>query len=147
MISYRILPSDHEQINSLLSFFKLLEEKKHIGLVDLINDMPLGLTIIVEKVKKERSRQQEKYYRKWCNIFAKHCGLTPDEMHDEMLCRAYGSEDVETKFGIKRSPIKRSGQLTAKKYSELIDMLVMTAAEMGFAIPNPHDDWFQDDDG
>ena len=93
MISYQILPSDHEQINSLLSFFKLLEEKKHIGLVDLINDMPLGLTIVVEKVKKERSRQQEKYYRKWCSIFAKHCGLTPDEMHDEMLCRAYGSED------------------------------------------------------
>jgi hypothetical protein len=58
-------------------------------------------------------------------------------MHDEMLCLAYGSEEVETKFGIKRRPMKRSGQLTAKKYSELIHVLVMTAAEMGFAVPPP----------
>lgn len=137
MISFHILPCDHEQINNLLPLAKLLPDKLRDELLSLVGDMPLGLTITVEKIKKERSRQQEKYYRKWCNAFARHCGLTPDEMHDEMLCRAYGSEEVETKFGIKRRPMKRSGQLTAKKYSELIDVLVMTAAEMGFAVPPP----------
>jgi len=137
MISFHILPCDHEQINNLLPFAKLLPDKPRDELLSLVDDMPLGLTITVEKIKKERSRQQEKYYRKWCNAFARHCGLTPDEMHDEMLCLAYGSEEVETKFGIKRRPIKRSGQLTAKKYSELIHVLVMTAAEMGFAVPPP----------
>ncbi len=137
MISFHILPCDHEQINNLLPLAKLLPDKLRDELLSLVGDMPLGLTITVEKIKKERSRQQEKYYRKWCNAFARHCGLTPDEMHDEMLCRAYGSEEVETKFGIKRRPMKRSGQLTAKKYSELIHVLVMTAAEMGFAVPPP----------
>ncbi len=137
MISFHILPCDHEQINNLLPLAKLLPDKRRDELLSLVDDMPLGLTITVEKIKKERSRQQEKYYRKWCNAFARHCGLTPDEMHDEMLCLAYGSEEVETKFGIKRRPMKRSGQLTAKKYSELIDVLVMTAAEMGFAVPPP----------
>jgi hypothetical protein len=137
MISFYILPCDHEQINNLLPFAKLLPDKPRDELLSLVDDMPLGLTITVEKIKKERSRQQEKYYRKWCNAFARHCGLTPDEMHDEMLCLAYGSEEVETKFGIKRRPMKRSGQLTAKKYSELIHVLVMTAAEMGFAVPPP----------
>ena len=137
MISFHILPCDHEQINNLLPLAKLLPDKLRDELLSLVGDMPLGLTITVEKIKKERSRQQEKYYRKWCNAFARHCGLTPDEMHDEMLCLAYGSEEVETKFGIKRRPMKRSGQLTAKKYSELIDVLVMTAAEMGFAVPPP----------
>ena len=137
MISFHILPCDHEQINNLLPLAKLLPDKPRDELLSLVDDMPLGLTITVEKIKKERSRQQEKYYRKWCNAFARHCGLTPDEMHDEMLCLAYGSEEVETKFGIKRRPMKRSGQLTAKKYSELIDVLVMTAAEMGFAVPPP----------
>jgi len=137
MISFHILPCDHEQINNLLPFAKLLPDKPRNELLSLVDDMPLGLTITVEKIKKERSRQQEKYYRKWCNAFARHCGLTPDEMHDEMLCLAYGSEEVETKFGIKRRPMKRSGQLTAKKYSELIHVLVMTAAEMGFAVPPP----------
>ncbi len=137
MISFHILPCDHEQINNLLPLAKLLPDKPRDELLSLVDDMPLGLTITVEKIKKERSRQQEKYYRKWCNAFARHCGLTPDEMHDEMLCLAYGSEEVETKFGIKRRPMKRSGQLTAKKYSELIHVLVMTAAEMGFAVPPP----------
>jgi len=137
MISFHILPCDHEQINNLLPLAKLLPDKRRDELLSLVDEMPLGLTITVEKIKKERSRQQEKYYRKWCNAFARHCGLTPDEMHDEMLCRAYGSEEVETKFGIKRRPMKRSGQLTAKKYSELIHVLVMTAAEMGFAVPPP----------
>ena len=137
MISFHILPCDHEQINNLLPFAKLLPDKRRDELLSLVDDMPLGLTITVEKIKKERSRQQEKYYRKWCNAFARHCGLTPDEMHDEMLCLAYGSEEVETKFGIKRRPMKRSGQLTVKKYSELIHVLVMTAAEMGFAVPPP----------
>jgi hypothetical protein len=137
MISFHIFPCDHEQINNLLPLAKLLPDKPRDELLSLVDDMPLGLTITVEKIKKERSRQQEKYYRKWCNAFARHCGLTPDEMHDEMLCLAYGSEEVETKFGIKRRPIKRSGQLTAKKYSELIHVLVMTAAEMGFAVPPP----------
>ena len=137
MISFHIFPCDHEQINNLLPLAKLLPDKPRDELLSLVDDMPLGLTITVEKIKKERSRQQEKYYRKWCNAFARHCGLTPDEMHDEMLCRAYGSEEVETKFGIKRRPMKRSGQLTAKKYSELIHVLVMTAAEMGFAVPPP----------
>jgi hypothetical protein len=137
MISFHILPCDHEQINNLLPFAKLLPDKPRDELLSLVDDMPLGLTITVEKIKKERSRQQEKYYRKWCNAFARHCGLTPDEMHDEMLCLAYGSEEVETKFGIKRRPMKRSGQLTTKKYSELIHVLVMTAAEMGFAVPPP----------
>jgi len=136
MISFHIFPCDHE-INNLLPLAKLLPDKPRDELLSLVDDMPLGLTITVEKIKKERSRQQEKYYRKWCNAFARHCGLTPDEMHDEMLCLAYGSEEVETKFGIKRRPIKRSGQLTAKKYSELIHVLVMTAAEMGFAVPPP----------
>jgi|TARA_R100000656_G_scaffold65779_1_gene50068 hypothetical protein len=137
MISFHILPCDHEQINNLLPLAKLLPDKRRDELLSLVDEMPLGLTITVEKIKKERSRQQEKYYRKWCNAFARHCGLTPDEMHDEMLCLAYGSEEVETKFGIKRRPMKRSGQLTAKKYSELIHVLVMTAAEMGFAVPPP----------
>jgi len=137
MISFHIFPCDHEQINNLLPLAKLLPDKPRDELLSLVDDMPLGLTITVEKIKKERSRQQEKYYRKWCNAFARHCGLTPDEMHDEMLCLAYGSEEVETKFGIKRRPMKRSGQLTAKKYSELIHVLVMTAAEMGFAVPPP----------
>ena len=65
MISFHILPCDHEQINNLLPLAKLLPDKRRDELLSLVDEMPLGLTITVEKIKKERSRQQEKYYRKW----------------------------------------------------------------------------------
>ena len=63
--------------------------------------------------------------------------MTHDELHEELLCRSYGSEDISTKFGIIRRPIKRSRETTQSKYSELIDQLILTAAEMGFAVPDP----------
>ena len=44
----------------------------------------LGIVVELCSAKKERTRRQEKYYRKWCGEFAKHCGMTPDEMHEEM---------------------------------------------------------------
>ena len=66
--------------------------------------------------------------------------MTPDELHDELLCRAFGSEEISTKFGIKRRPLKRSGDTNRSKYSELIDILIMTAAEMGLAVPAPKEE-------
>ena len=106
-------------------------------LLTALADAPLGLEVEVYKRKASRSRPQENYYRKWQRNFADWCGLTPDEMHDELLCRAFGSEVYETKFGEKRRPLKRSGRTTIAEYSVLIETLILTAAEMGFAIPPP----------
>ena len=64
-------------------------------------------------------------------------GLTPDEMHNELLCQCYGSEEVDTKFGIVRRPVKRSNDATRGDYSELIETLCRVAAEMGFDVPPP----------
>ena len=95
----------------------------------------LGIVVELCSAKKERTRRQERYYRKWCGEFAKHCGMTPDEMHEEMLCSAFGSEEIETKFGIRRRPLKRSGDSSVGMYAELIDTLIMVAGEMGFVVP------------
>ena len=94
-----------------------------------------GLAIELGPMKKHRTNNQERYYRKWAGEFAKFCGMTPDELHEELLCKAFGSEEIFTKFGIRRSPLKRSGDTSRSNYSELIDTLVMTAAEMGFVVP------------
>ena len=95
-----------------------------------------GLTIALKPMRTKRSRPQEIYYRKWCGGFAKYCGLTPDEMHDELLCQCYGSEEVVTKFGIKKRPLKRSGDTSRGDYSDLIETLMRISAEMGYYIPD-----------
>tara|TARA_R100001510_G_C7655502_1_gene214697 strand:- start:241 stop:663 length:423 start_codon:yes stop_codon:yes gene_type:complete len=140
MISFNILPGDVEQINDLSRFLGGLSDPRKGEIAALLTDVPLGITVTISKTKQERSRQQERYYRKWSREFAKFCGMTPDELHDELLCRAFGSEEISTKFGIKRRPLKRSGDTNRSKYSELIDILIMTAAEMGFAVPAPKEE-------
>jgi len=97
-----------------------------------------SLTVIAEKTVYGRSRPQENYYRKWCRDFGEWAGLTPDEMHEEILRIAFGTEEVETKFGVKTRPAKRSGEVKREEYSLLIDHLTITAAKMGFAVPPPN---------
>jgi hypothetical protein len=64
--------------------------------------------------------------------------MTPDEMHEEMLCQTFGSEEVETKMGIRRRPIKRSSGTNTLTYSELIETLVRISSEYGFVVPLPN---------
>jgi hypothetical protein len=61
--------------------------------------------------------------------------MTPDEMHEEMLCMTFGSVEVETKFGMRRRPVTRSGETNTATYSRLIDNLINTAADMDFRVP------------
>jgi hypothetical protein len=63
--------------------------------------------------------------------------LTPDEMHEEMLCQCYGSEEVETKFGYRRRPLRRSNDASRGDYSELIETLCRLAAQLDFMVPPP----------
>jgi len=108
----------------------------YIKLTSMWNTMgDEGLMLTIKPPMRFKTRSQENYYRKWCGQFAKHCGLTPDEMHDELLCIAYGSEEVQTKFGLRRRPLKRSSSASVKEYSELVETLIRVAAEMGFAVP------------
>ena len=113
-------PAKQQEI--LAFFIKAISKKK-------------GLVIEIEEAKKSRSRQQERYYRKWCAEFAKHCGMFPDEMHEELLCRAFGSETVERKMGVVRRTHQRSGDVGVGDYARLIDVLISTAGELGFRVP------------
>lgn len=98
-----------------------------------------GIRVEVLADKKDRSRSQENYYRKWSRAFGSHCGLMPDEIHDELLCLAFGSTEIETKFGIRRRPSQRSADCTSSTYAELIEVLIRVSAEMGFRVPPPYE--------
>ena len=104
---------------------------------ELLSSAKDGIEVEIRPLKYGHTRQQDNYYRKWCRKFGDYCGMTPDEMHSEVLCTAYGSEEVHTKFGFMRRPLKRSGEAKRGDYSHLIDTLVRVSAEMGFDIPPP----------
>lgn len=104
-------------------------------MAESINTRKLYITL---SHKIPRSRSQEGYYRKWSRGFAEFCGMTPDEMHNEMLLQTFGTIEVETKFGWRKRPNKRSNNTTKQEFSSLIETLIRTAAEMGFDIPPAH---------
>ena len=106
---------------------------------DLIHQVKKkGIQICVDPLKTDRTRSQEKYYRKWIREFAKSTGNTPDELHDIMLGICFGRETVQTKFGVKQRPLLRSGDQTKETSGShlWLDATLRTAASAGFyAIP------------
>ena len=104
-------------------------------LVDVGKKAKLGVRVLIDPIVAERTRRQEGYYRKWAREFGRFCGMTPDEIHEELLCVTYGRVEVETKFGVRRRPQKRSGETNRISYSELIDTLIRVSSEMGFNVP------------
>ena len=122
----------------MISALCLTHEERADELKHLLHNNE-GIRIEVSGNKKNRSRSQENYYRKWSRAFGNHCGLMPDEIHDELLCLAFGSVEVETKFGIRRRPSQRSADCTSSTYAELIEVLIRVSAEMGFRVPPPYE--------
>jgi|TARA_R110000744_G_scaffold105335_1_gene201290 hypothetical protein len=108
---------------------------RSLDLMQLCNGASAGITLEMTPTKEWHTRSQQNYYRKWSREFSVWCGMTPDEMHEELLCRCYGSEEIETKMGMRRRPLQRSSEASKLNFSELIDTLVNTAGEMGFAVP------------
>jgi len=132
---------DKERLHKLLFFLSELLPTRVEDIRSAAADMSHGVTLEIKPHKTNRSRPQENYYRKWSREFGKHVGLTPNEMHDEILCIHFGNESIETPFGIKRRPVQRSNGSNKEEYAELINTLIRVASEMGYQIPEPrHDD-------
>jgi hypothetical protein len=93
------IPSWHQHsVAHVMLFLKKHYAKHYDTAKQLITESPDGIEVEIRSLRKSRSRQQENYYRKWCRAFAKHTGLTEGEMHEELLCICYGSENTDTMF-------------------------------------------------
>jgi len=124
-----------ERLINLFSYFSNMFPDAASDLVSVNKSAPEGITIEITPMKISRTRPQENYYRKYCAEFGRYCGMTPDEMHEELLCETYGSTEHATKFGIRRRPAKRSHSASKQDYSQLIETLCRVAAEMGYYVP------------
>ena len=135
-MSVRVDLSGSKAAEVMLSLCSLEPERSSV-FMDLILAQGDGLVLEIKKARKSHSSQQQRYYRKWLGEFAKFIGYTHDEMHEEMLCRTFGTEYIETKMGDIRRPIKRSSEVGVQEYGFLIDMLIITAAELDYQVPPP----------
>lgn len=128
---------DESKLSRIILFLQQTLPSRTEEITNLAADMSYGMTLELKPQKTNRSRPQENYYRKWSREFGKHVGLTPNEMHEEILCIHFGSEDIDTPFGVKRRPTQRSTQSNREQYTDLIETLIRVAAEMEFNIPEP----------
>jgi len=128
---------DESKLSRIILFLQQTLPSRTEEISSLTADMSYGMTLELKPQKTNRSRPQENYYRKWSREFGKHVGLTPNEMHEEILCIHFGSEDIDTPFGVKRRPTQRSTQSNREQYTDLIETLIRVAAEMEFNIPEP----------
>jgi|TARA_R110000744_G_scaffold33217_4_gene77544 hypothetical protein len=131
---------DEIKLSRIILFLQQTLPSRTEEITSLAADMSYGMTLELKPQKTNRSRPQENYYRKWSREFGKHVGLTPNEMHEEILCIHFGSEDIDTPFGVKRRPTQRSTQSNREQYTDLIETLIRVAAEMEFNIPEPAND-------
>ena len=133
----RIPKEDSNKIMGLLMEIHRTHPDRVDDLLQLTRSVRHGITVTIEPLTFERTRPQEKYYRKWCGEFAKFTGNTPNEMHDEILSICFGSDTVSTPFGWCRRPHKRSADAHRTDYSELIETLIRVASGFGFIVPPP----------
>ncbi len=133
----KILANESKKI---VDFFRFAQDNWPMDAAELsgvISAAKEGLKVEITPMVYQRTREQENYYRKWAGAFASFTGMTPDEMHDELLCIAYGSEIIQTRFGDRRRALKRSSGRSRTDYSTLIDTLIGVAADLEFVVPPP----------
>lgn len=55
---------------------------------------------------------------------AKHIGCSPEDIHEEMLCRAFGFTEVKMPTGVtRRIPLRRSSDLNKQEFREFMDQV------------------------
>ena len=122
--------------------FSLLTEKDWEPCLDYLLNLrgKTRLTVTVEKYRKKRSLDANRYY--WSCIvepLAEHTGFTRDEMHDELLGSYYGWETRSVRGHQRDFPRRRT---TSPETADTMDFmgLIQTgqqiAAELGVILPD-----------
>jgi hypothetical protein len=122
---------------NVLSEIRKVIPASRAGMKDVMAKAKNGITVEIKPLVFRQTDEQRGYYHMWKRAFADFCGNTPDEMHEHLLCEAFGKEIYRTRLGLMQRPLKRSSTAKRPDYSLLIDTLIRVAAEMGFTVPPP----------
>lgn len=108
------------------------------NLLAFIGKLDLSMTweVIVRPFVEKRSLTQNA--RLWLlhTAAAKHVGCSPEDMHEDMLCKFYGYTEVRMPSGdVKRIPLKRSSQLNKKEFAEFMEQVeAFYISELGVSL-------------
>lgn len=84
-------------------------------------------------IRQQRTLPQNARLWKLHELTGKHLGYTPDEMHEEALCKHFGYSEKKMPGGwIKRTPLKRSSTREKLEFSKFMEATeIWYASEFG----------------
>ena len=94
------------------------------------------LQVIIEPIKEDKTAEQRGYFHVLCGILSEETGYTAGEIKELVKIRLYGTETVEV-MGRTFERLKSSEKLGKKRYSALIEQILIIAGEAGITLPAP----------
>lgn len=96
--------------------------------------------IIIRKLTKKRSQQQNKLWWVYVDIIRKELGYDKDEMHEILKMQVNPLEKVNEKTGLVMTYGGSTKDLKVSEFMELIERLVRWSAEnLDIALPMPNE--------
>jgi hypothetical protein len=112
--------------------FLIETQEQRQRLVSFLNARALPVQVDVGEPREQRSVSQNS--RLWAlhQLASRETGYAPDELHELMLCKFFGTKEVEF-GGIKRTvPAKRSSARDKQEFREFLDNVEnFYASELG----------------
>jgi len=112
--------------------FQIEDDLQRQRLQQFIAKRELPFQVDVGEIREQRSTLQNS--RLWAlhQLASKETGYAPDELHELMLCKFFGTKEVEL-GGIRRTvPLKRSSTRERAEFREFMDSVeTFYASELG----------------
>jgi hypothetical protein len=112
--------------------FLIETQEQRLRLVSFLSARALPVQVDVGEPREQRSLSQNS--RLWAlhQLASRETGYAPDELHELMLCKFFGTKEVEF-GGIKRTvPAKRSSARDKQEFREFLDNVEnFYASELG----------------
>lgn len=101
--------------------FIIESDLQRARLQQFIGSRPLPFQCEVGPVREQRSVSQNS--RLWAlhSLASKETGYAPEELHELMLCRHFGTKEIEVGGFTKVVPLKRSSTRDRQEFREFLD--------------------------
>jgi hypothetical protein len=112
--------------------FQIEDDLQRQRFISFLQKRPLPFQADVGEIREHRSLPQNA--RLWAlhSLAAKETGYAPDELHELMLCKFFGTREIEV-AGLRRNvPLKRSSTRDKAEFREFLDSVEnFYASELG----------------
>ena len=111
----------------------LREEEHRSYAINRVRAAPLGMEVIIQPHKANRSLDQNALYWKWVSIMGPELGYSKEELHETLMRKHLPPRIVETMSG----PVEvyTTTKLSVKEMSDYMERVSFTAGEMGVGLP------------